>query len=300
MRLRKTKDRDPATRKLEEEGLLKFKKEKKRGSALRKVKQFGRITYDFWSGVKYIVVLSALLWWIPLFGPMLAGYVGGRRTGGPKKGLFASIVSLGIIASAYYLITQGYVYFAIDSMVEYPDRLIGMAMGHSFFGPYLAFVEQYWTTFFDRVWAGVPFDSNSYVLTVIFAYIGGIISHEKRKEFSDGINSLDSVKEEISSVHRYAKNPMNERRAVNSAGSSRLQEMRPVRYGGDRHQKRQSNNDTVKLKTVSGGGSEGRREDADKSGPGKSVKQVFHEESSVPRSSVRHHSSSNGDDWEFL
>ncbi|MFW5952971.1 MAG: hypothetical protein ACOCSJ_02290, partial [Candidatus Natronoplasma sp.] len=105
MHLRRKKYRDPATRKLQEEGLLKFKRQDRRGSTLRKIKEFGKITYDFWSGVKYIVFLSALLWWIPLFGPMLAGYVGGRRTGGPKKGIFASIVGLGIIAAVYYLLT---------------------------------------------------------------------------------------------------------------------------------------------------------------------------------------------------
>lgn len=296
MPLRSKKDLDPATRKLEKEGLLHFNGRKKRGSTLRKIKEFGKITYDFWSGVKYIVVLSALLWWIPLFGPILAGYVGGRRTGGPKKGLFASIVALGIIGSAYYLLTQGYVYTGIESIIEYPDKLIGMAMAHSFLGPYLRFVEQYWTVFFHRLWAGVPFGSNSYILTVIFAYIGGIISYEKRKELTEGVRSLDRVKENLSSIHRYAKNPMNERASVSSAARESLEEMSPVRYSGRKKTRQKESTSGKKGRNVKAVSR--KREMSGKKN--NDIKRVTQDKNSKVNDNVRHHSSSNGDDWEFL
>jgi len=266
---------------------------------LRKIKEFGKITYDFWSGVKYIVFLSAVLWWIPLFGPMLAGYVGGRRTGGPKKGLLASIVGLGIIGAVYYLLSYGYVYFAFESIIEYPDKVIALATSHSFFGPYLEFFQQYWTTFFERIWAGVPFGSNSYILTVIFAYIGGIISYEKRKEFTDGVRSLDNVKEELSSLHRYAKNPMNHQGIESSGGSySRLGDLRSVEYRGQRRDRRgfadaEGIEDNPEKRSVSRQGTRnGKRQKADEA--------MFEDERAIPRSEVRHHSKSNGDDWEFL
>ncbi|MFP4001212.1 MAG: hypothetical protein ACLFSM_04145 [Thermoplasmata archaeon] len=292
MHLGRKKDLDPATRKLEREGLLSLKGQRKRRTAFGMMREFGRITYDFWSGVKYIVVLSAILWWIPLFGPILAGYVGGRRTGGPKKGLLASIVALGIIASIYYLFTEGFFYSIFNEVVEYPDKAVSLAMAHSLLGPYLQFVEQYWTVFFQRLWAGVPFSSNSYILTVIFAYIGGVISYEKRKEFTEGLRSLDRVKKDLSSIHRYAKNPIDESVAVSSARGERLEEMRPVRYIGKKRSREEPSNgarNDRNIRIVSERGARG--EDRDNN-------LVAH--NGKRKSIVRHHSSSNGDDWEFL
>ena len=37
------------------------------------------VVYSFWSASKYVLVLSLILWWLPMFGQMIAGYVGGRR-----------------------------------------------------------------------------------------------------------------------------------------------------------------------------------------------------------------------------
>jgi len=293
---------DPATRKLQEEGLLKLKTHERQGTTLKKIKELGRITYDFWSGVKYIVFLSAILWWIPLFGPMLAGYVGGRRTGGPKKGLLASIVGLGIIGSIYYLLSSGYVYFAVDSVLEYPERIIALATSNSFLGPYLEFFHQYWTTFFERIWAGVPFGSNSYVLTVIFAYIGGIISYEKRKEFTDGVRSLDRVKDELSSLHRYAKNPMHKRKSVAvNRNSPHLQDLRAVKYDGHARSRKQFSEDRGRKESTNSNSFEQRNlKEEIENVRQRGGRNAFEDEKSISRNQVRHHSKSNGDDWEFL
>jgi len=280
-----------------------LKERRKSGNTLRKVKEFGKITYDFWSGVKYIVVLSAILWWIPLFGPILAGYVGGRRTGGPKKGILASIVALGIIGTIYYLFTHGYVYFALDSVIEYPDKILAMATSSTFFGPYLEFIEQYWTTFFHRIWAGVPFESNSYILTIIFAYIGGIISYEKRREFTDGLRSLGSVEKEISSIHRYAKNPArNKNTASAHRGGDSLQEMRPVRYSG-----RKENSGSIPRVVDERDNKDNEKSPRDKKTRRDEVlnlknkaEDLLGDQQSSSKSNVRHHSRNNGDDWEFL
>jgi|GEM_PF-1296498 len=302
MRIRRKKYQDPATRKLQEEGLLNFKKQDGRGTTVRKIKEFGKITYDFWSGVKYIVFLSAILWWIPLFGPMLAGYVGGRRTGGPKKGIIASIVGLGIIAGVYYLLTQGYVYLSLEAMLEYPDKFIALATSHYFFGPYLEFFQQYWVTFFDRIWAGVPFGSNSYILTIIFAYIGGIISYEKRKEFTDGVRSLDQIKEEMSSLHRYAKNPM-QKRGYETANKNynRLGDLRSVQYRGQPDRERSFAD--IEERNGSNQRDSSRRKKMKEEAENfrqNYGQRMFENERAVPKREVRHHSKSDGDDWEFL
>src|SRR3972149_10597485 len=43
-------------------------------------------SYSMWGAMKYVPVLSVLLWWLPTFGQMIAGYIGGRRSGGPGGG----------------------------------------------------------------------------------------------------------------------------------------------------------------------------------------------------------------------
>ncbi|MEF8832401.1 MAG: hypothetical protein V5A66_02650 [Candidatus Thermoplasmatota archaeon] len=302
MHLKRKKYRDPATRKLQEEGLLKLKRKKARGDTVRKIKEFGKITYDFWSGVKYIVVLSAILWWIPLFGPMLAGYVGGRRTGGPKKGILASILGIGIIGALYYFLNYGYLYLTMESIFEYPDRIIALVTSNSFFGPYFEFFRQYWTTFFDRVWAGVPFGSNSYILTMIFAYVGGTISYEKRKEFTDGVRSLDKVKSELSSIHRYAKNPMQTQKSVEGNKThAHLGDLQPVRYSGQKMGKKKfPENQRINKSKQRSPSEEKRMKKKEENVRQNRGKHMFQDERAIPKSEVRHHSKSNGEDWEFL
>jgi hypothetical protein len=48
----------------------------------------------------WIVGLSVLLGWIPVIGPAIAGYVGGRKAGSPGRGLVAGVIPailLGVI-----------------------------------------------------------------------------------------------------------------------------------------------------------------------------------------------------------
>jgi len=32
-----------------------------------------RVVYSFWSASKYVFILSIMLWWLPMFGQMIAG-----------------------------------------------------------------------------------------------------------------------------------------------------------------------------------------------------------------------------------
>jgi len=54
------------------------------------------VAYSFWSAVKYTFFLSILLWWLPIFGQMIAGYVGGRRAGTPWKAVVAAMIPVAI------------------------------------------------------------------------------------------------------------------------------------------------------------------------------------------------------------
>jgi hypothetical protein len=45
-------------------------------------------------GAFWIVALSLLLFWIPVLGPAVAGYVGGRKAGTPLRALFAAVIPI--------------------------------------------------------------------------------------------------------------------------------------------------------------------------------------------------------------
>ncbi len=298
---------DPATRKLQDEGLLRLRDERKHRVTTRKLIEFGRITYDFWSGVKYILILSIMMWWIPLFGPMIAGYVGGRRTGGPKKGLLAAIFGVGIVWLIHFLLSGGYLYIKFDTIMEYPEKLVGMAYSSSIFGPYMEFLGNYWSSFFDQIVNEVPLGANSYIITLIFAYIGGLISLERRKEFTHGIRSLKNVRDEPSSYHRYSRTPVQQKAHSSGLSNRSLEDLKAVRCNGG--SKRTNNFKKVRSNLPNKSNKKTKKQkisennvlnenDFKKAVSAENALSV--DEDNLPKNSVRHHSASQGDDWEFL
>lgn len=85
------------------------------------------VAFSFWSASKYVLILSLMLWWLPMFGQMIAGYVGGRRAGGPWKGVLASIFPVVCL----YAIMTGF-----DSGF-FPSHLLGVAIAPAALGSVL-------------------------------------------------------------------------------------------------------------------------------------------------------------------
>jgi hypothetical protein len=57
-------------------------------------------------GMVWMLVLSILLFWMPIAGPLIAGFVGGRRSGGVGNAILATILpGLLIGAAAFFLAT---------------------------------------------------------------------------------------------------------------------------------------------------------------------------------------------------
>ncbi len=288
MRFRRKKKKedeiDPVTKRLLDQGVIRINPPggAKPDTVGDKIKRFGTVTYDFWSGVKYIIVLSALLWWLPLFGPMLAGYVGGRRTGGPKKGLFAAIVGLIVVASAYYIISHALLPASVSGTLMAPASIVVMISEIEIIAPYASFMELYWGSFFTSVLGGLPYSPNSYILTAIFAYIGGVITVDKEREILRAENKespniminvpwMTSYQPAAASVSRVA--PEQRRAAFHS--KQRLQDMRKVNV---RRNKKPRESKAVEET--------------------KRTPSFF--ESQLPKRPVKHHSSLDGDDWEIL
>lgn len=45
----------------------------------------------------WMVVISLLLFWLPLAGPLLAGFVGGRTAGSASRGLLAAVLPAAVL-----------------------------------------------------------------------------------------------------------------------------------------------------------------------------------------------------------
>ncbi|HIH01503.1 TPA: hypothetical protein HA259_05445 [Thermoplasmata archaeon] len=141
------------------------------------------VVYSFWSASKYTLILSIVLWWLPLFGQMIAGYVGGRRAGGPWKGVAAAIIPVACL----YIVLTGF-----DSGF-FPSHVLGVAIAPAavsaslsesipFISPYIQFSSEYLGSFVSALAGASPYGINTYVVTVAFAYVGGILAEQSRRE----------------------------------------------------------------------------------------------------------------------
>ena len=141
------------------------------------------VVYSFWSAAKYTLILSIVLWWLPLFGQMIAGYVGGRRAGGPWKGVAASILPVVCL----YIVVTGF-----DSGF-FPSHVMGVAIAPAavaasvgdslpLISPYIQFSSEYVGSFVDALAGSSPYGINTYIVTVAFAYVGGILAEQSRRE----------------------------------------------------------------------------------------------------------------------
>lgn len=143
----------------------------------------GPIAYSFWSAVKYTFTLSLILWWLPIFGQMIAGYVGGRRAGAPFKGMMAALVPVAFIFAVSTLVNMGIIPTVIFGVDLTPEAVVATIIVYvPVIEPYVAFVNMYLTSFFTSLHSTASLGLDSYVTTVAFAYIGGVLSQQTHRE----------------------------------------------------------------------------------------------------------------------
>src|SRR5438309_1579053 len=100
--------------------------------------------FSFWSSSRIILILSFLLWWIPPAGPMIAGYVGGRRAGSPIKAVIAALMPVFAIYIANITYAHNFASHPADFVAQLP-----MAVGDAaasilpFLLPYKQFMISY-------------------------------------------------------------------------------------------------------------------------------------------------------------
>lgn len=143
--------------------------------------------YSMWGAMKYILVLSVLLWWMPTIGQMIAGYVGGRRAGGPWRGVVAAILPVALILLLSWGADRGYLAPYLANLTTVPS-LIGGALSTAVppASPYVDFVLGYLGAFVAALKATLSMGQNGYLVTIVFAYIGGVLADQARREVGAG------------------------------------------------------------------------------------------------------------------
>jgi len=138
--------------------------------------------YSFWSGVWYTTVLSVLLFWFPPFGQMIAGYVGGRKAGTPRRGALAALAPMSLIFLLFIMRQMNGFVTEIDWFLGMPSMGAALVTDKvPVLGPVFGFMFNYIDTFISAMWSH-EFFIYPYVLTVIFGYVGGILSLQHRRE----------------------------------------------------------------------------------------------------------------------
>ena len=165
------------------------------------------VPFSFWASAKVIFLLSVLLWWLPQSaGYMVAGYVGGRRAGAPWKAVIAALIPVILIFGMNASYAAGYGRSQIDFLSGLPTS-IATAVGSAipFLEPYSKFVVSYLTTFIEALQMLFGMGANGYMVTIAFAYIGGIVADQTRREIgakdSSGATSVNIVQPIFQRLH---------------------------------------------------------------------------------------------------
>ncbi|HEY5538993.1 MAG TPA: hypothetical protein VIL58_05585 [Thermoplasmata archaeon] len=150
--------------------------------------------FSFWSSSRVILILSLLLWWIQPAGPMIAGFVGGRRAGSPMKAVVAALLPVIAIYVANVSYAHNVAARQIDFVASLPmvvsDALASIL---PFLLPYKEFLVSYMTGFVQALTTTFGMGTNGYLMVIIFAYIGGLIAEQTRRELTFRSGSGSSV-----------------------------------------------------------------------------------------------------------
>jgi hypothetical protein len=131
--------------------------------------------HNILSGMWYVFILSCLLWWLPVFGQMIAGYVGGRRAGSPTKGLLVAIIPMFIIMFLLVAMDMGLLPFLV-SIANIPGTVVNGLQGIS---PQAA---SYLNGIFVGLMPLVGLNGNGFLIVVVFGIIGGMMADMNKKE----------------------------------------------------------------------------------------------------------------------
>ena len=168
--------------------------------SLEKIIDVDNEVYSTRMAFVFCLSISALLWWIPLLGPAVAGYVCGRKTGSMVKGLLCSLAAGGTLLlaaaglSMLVLVHGGYPGVPANEAAASLTGIVGSTAG-------------YLQTFFVEGTSSLNFVGLGIV--TVFGGVGGILSRQIRKETAYLISvgaTEGSYRSPARSVQLYSKN----------------------------------------------------------------------------------------------
>jgi hypothetical protein len=86
------------------------------------------------SAVVWMFVISILLFWLPVIGPFIAGFVGGRRAGGLGNALIACILPGILLSVALFFLASA---LTLVPLLGFVAAAGGLALAFAHIGPLL-------------------------------------------------------------------------------------------------------------------------------------------------------------------
>ena len=129
--------------------------------------------YSVKEAVGYSLILMVSLWWLPVIGPMIIGYVTGRKSGGPVKGIIAMLIPIMLYFFLIYAVGIGWIRVPIIIKNYFTGSVIGI--------PFVPYLKE---TIIQGVNIGLNLQNYlyyappSFFIMVAFAFIGGAMSRQ--------------------------------------------------------------------------------------------------------------------------
>ena len=137
------------------------------------------LIYSQPKGIYYSILFSILLWWIPIAGPAVAGYIGGRKSGSTSKALTSSLIATAVIMMITFMMapfTSG----MLAGVNDYFSHGV-LTLSRSQLFAYSGLLNDLYTTYgIYKTFAIIL--PGSLVLLNLFSYTGGFMSTLRTQE----------------------------------------------------------------------------------------------------------------------
>jgi hypothetical protein len=139
--------------------------------------------YSILSASKYILMISLMLYWLPLLGQMIGGFIGGRRAGSPFRAIVAALLPVIVLFGLSSALQAGFIPIRFQNATLLTYTLVKDALERlPIAAPYVSFATTYVGSFINELKTAASFKVGNYLITLAFAYVGGILSSQSRRE----------------------------------------------------------------------------------------------------------------------
>ncbi len=144
-------------------------------------------------GLGYL--LLSLLWWIPAFGPIVVGYVVGRRSENPRWGAILSSIPAITLYVLAYLFTYGY--------INVPPTNLSASWDFTGIVVYVFSTMNVLSHLLNNILYFMKYSLPSFALMIAFGYIGGMFPRNEEIPFKRKFKIFEpKLKEEYVEVPR--------------------------------------------------------------------------------------------------